>query len=475
MVTLAVFATLFVSSHRVQSTPSHHEHPEGPNVVMIVLDALRADHLSSYGYDRETSPQLDRLANEGVTFLNAHSHGNRTIFAMPALFTSLYPSFNGALSVGALMRPLPENKTTIAEMLQAEGYSTVGIMTNIHLKTVFGMTQGFDRVEEFNGGCYNLSVYKALRILGLIDRPAYAYEGRPRANEITDHALAWLSRLRPDPFFLYVHYMDTHHPYRPPAEFADMFGGITVDPLKLFNDSKQAPSSPESTFSADDMATLRNYYDACIRYSDYEVGRILDKVRELTSERETIVIVTSDHGDEFREHGTIYHNNVLIEELIRVPLIIWAPQQFDNRRDNSLVRHIDVLPTIADMTGSQAPAETMGQSLVPLMSGDSEDLGLSSFAEGDYCTSYIVGGWKMTYVDSTGDAYLYNLDDDPHEQNDLFGIERARANTMLDTLLSYRDKAATARGHMEATEDEETLRQLKALGYINDSENPVRP
>lgn len=467
---IVVVATFLLTQGRGHSVPHARRHaPDGPNVVMIVLDALRADHLSSYGYERDTSPNIDRLASEGALFLNAHSHGNRTILAMPALFTSLYPSFNGAISVGALMRPLPEDKTTIAEMLQARGYTTVALMTNIHLKSVFNMTQGFDRAEEFNAGAYSLSVYRLLISLNVLQRPEIAIEGRPRATEITDTALTWLDDLKDRPFFLYVHYMDTHHPYRPPPEFAEMFGGITTDPAALFMKSRRVlHRDPDASFDERDLQRLEDYYDASIRYADHEIGRLLDRVRDISKDRQTVVVVTADHGDEFLEHGTLYHNNLLIEELLHVPLIFWEPGEVKaGQRIDSLVRHIDVMPTLADMTGATVPDEAMGKSLLPLLTGSATDFDVPSFAEGDYCTSYVYDGWKVMYVDSTNQAVLYNLTEDPEERNNLADAEPERLRRMMAKLYDYRDRAADVRREMEATTDEETLRQLRALGYVN--------
>jgi arylsulfatase A-like enzyme len=374
-----------------------------------------------------------------------------------------------AISVGALMRPLAEDKTTIAEMLRDRGYTTVALMTNVHLKSAFGMTQGFDRVEEFNAACYRLSVYRVLRVMGLIERPDLAVEGRPRATEITDHALGWLGKLESRPFFLYVHYMDTHHPYRPPEEFADMFGGISRNPRELFMETTRF-LDPDTTVTIDEqeLSRLRDYYDACIRYNDYEIGRILDRIREISNDRETVVVITADHGDEFMEHGTLYHNNLLIQELIHIPLIVWAPGQVPGgQRISPLVRHIDVMPTIAQMTDAVLPDEAMGESLLPLMTGAEMDRNVSSFAEGNYCTSLIYDGWKAVYVDSTNRTHLYNLVEDPGATRDLAALEPERLQSMQEQLFEYRDRAATLRKEMEAASDEEVVDQLRKLGYIN--------
>ncbi|MFQ5511637.1 MAG: sulfatase [Candidatus Krumholzibacteriia bacterium] len=442
----------------------------GPNVVLIVLDALRADHMSAYGYERTTTPNIDRLAREGIVFRNARSHGNRTVLAMPSVFTSLYPSFHGAISRGELIRPLPSERVTIAELFQQAGYTSVGLMTNIYLKSIFGMTQGFDRVEEFNAGCYGLSVYRALHKLGLLERPAYVASGSPDASAVTDRGLAWLERLRDRPFLLYMHYMDTHHPYTAPERFERAFhpSPESRDSEALFRDTVQLLKEGRAReLPPHDLAALRDYYDATILYADHEIGRILDRVREISRQRETLVIITADHGDEFLEHGTLYHNNLLIEQLIRVPLIVWAPDRFPGGRSiESLVRHIDILPTLAGLIGRPAPPETMGTSLAPLLAGDESDLGLTSISEGDFCTALIRGNWKVMYVDSTDTAHLYDLATDPEEKRDL---SAARPDVMADLMMQldlYLEKARDVDHRREAQADAETIRQLKALGYL---------
>ncbi|MEE9270492.1 MAG: sulfatase [Candidatus Krumholzibacteria bacterium] len=468
LLALVLFLTQRGSEFRLPQPPA--DPSAGPNVVFIVLDALRADHLSAYGYERPTSPNMDRVAAEGVVFLNARSHGNRTVLAMPAIFTSLYPSFHGAISRGELMSPLPDDRVTIAELFQRANYTSVGLMTNIYLKSAFGMTQGFDRVEEFNAGCYALGLYKLLRKLNVLGRPEYASTGSPGAAALTDRGLAWLDHLQDRPFFLYMHYMDTHHPYVAPEEFERRIRPSTDGPdaAELFIETLQLlKAGRPQDLDPERLEALRDYYDATILYADHEIGRILDRVRQISQERETIVIITADHGDEFLEHGSLYHTNLVIEGLIRVPLIVWDPARYQGgRRVESLVRHIDILPTLAGIIGQPVPQEAMGQSLEPLLTGETRDLELASISEGDFCAALVERNWKVMYVDSTDTAYLYDLDKDPQEYRDLSASEPEVMADLMRRLDLYLEKAQELGHQAESLANPEIIRQLKALGYL---------
>ena len=467
---LLVLIGAFLAGRSTRSAPSASDRREGPNVVMIVLDALRADYVSSYGYERSTTPHMDSLADEGVVFDVAYSHGNRTIIAMPALFTSMYPSFHGAMGYKELISPLPPNRVTLAEMLNDAGYTTVALMTNIHLKSVFNMTQGFDRVDEFNGGCYDLTVFRLLRKAGLIETPMFAVTAHPVAGEVSDAGIEWLGHIKDRPFFLYLHYMDTHHPYTPPPEFARKFAttreGATASELfmetvNLLGDQAQEDLDEQG------LQQLKDYYAASIAYADYEIGRVIDAVRALPDDRETIVVVTSDHGDEFLEHGTLYHNNIVIEELIRVPLIFWSSRGTGaGTRVAAPVRHIDVMPTLADMTGTVSPPEAEGVSLIPLINGDSDKHDVSIIAEGDFCTALIRDNWKLVYVDSTDSYGLYDLASEEGERRDLSSRNRDVLEAMKLELDEYMENAWSSRQRIHREADPETLEQLRKLGYL---------
>jgi arylsulfatase A-like enzyme len=440
-----------------------------PNIVLIVVDALRPDHLQPYGYDRETSPNLERFAERGMVFDNAYSQGNRTIISMPALFTSLYPSFHGAIGFHERMVPLSKSKTTIAELCREAGYTTVGAMSNVYLKKAFGLTQGFDRVDEFELLRYRLSVYRVLSELNVVEVPDFD-TNLPDATHVTDRGIDWLRRIGKRPFFLFLHYMDVHHPYLPPPEYERMFdsGSSDVDPRLLFAKTAAMVRNPPPLHLPDvELRRLVDLYDGCIRYTDAEIGRFLRELETRDLDRETYVFITADHGDEFLEHGSLYHTNLTIEPLIRVPLMVGRyPAPAGVGHFDGLIRHVDVLPTIAQLIGTQTPRNIQGVSFANLLEGGSGPTVKYSIAEGDFCTSLNTRGWKMMYVDSTGTYRLYDLTDDPLAIVDVTGKYPGKAAEMRAILDEYLASAAELEEGDEKTLSDDVIRQLRALGYI---------
>jgi arylsulfatase A-like enzyme len=447
---------------------------DAPNVVLVLVDALRADRLSINGYHRPTTPFIDRLAQHGATFINAYSHGNRTIVAMPSLFTSIYPSYARTIVSGDWTTPLPDSQTTIAEVCRDAGYTTVALMSNPFLRRPFGLAQGFDRVEEFDAGQFKLSLYRVLVVAGIMEKPYYAEAISASANEVTDAAVAWLERVpKRAPYFCYVHYMDVHHPYDPPSEFEQMFRSgdwlASIDPQALFTKTYTLVRE-RKPYPLDDaeLTRLSDLYDGCVRYVDSEIAHLVEAATHI-NERPTVVVITSDHGDEFQEHGGLYHNNVVIEELIRVPLVVWrSDRENQARRVTDLVRHIDVLPTVAEVVGARVPEAAVGRSLVPLLANDaSESSPRASVAKGDYCSAMVEPGWKLMRVDTTGVDALFDLVADPSTRSNVAQKHDERFTRMQSTLDAYLKSVPQGDTAARAAADAETLRRLQALGYIN--------
>jgi arylsulfatase A-like enzyme len=418
---------------------------DSPNIVLVVVDALRLDRLTTYGYDRETSPHLDEFAKDGLVFDNAYSQGNRTAYAMPSLFTGLYPSFLGVVAFKDIAVPLPEDRTTIADVCRDAGYTTVGLMSNVNLKSEYGMTKGFDYAEEFDALRFRLSVYRLLLKLGLMEQPSYRGEA-PDATILTDRGIEWLRRIKDRPFFLFMHYMDVHHPYDPPEEYVRMFetDGGDIDPKMLFAKTVALlRRRPPLHLAPEELTRLENLYDGGIRHVDDEFGRFLDELASMDLDRKTVVIFTADHGDEFLEQGLLYDNNLAIETLIRVPLVIGTVPagklKGAGKRMGTMVRHVDVLPTVADLTGGKTPAFLHGTSLMPILKGAAGAGADYSIAEGDFCTSLNMGHWKIMYVDTTNAYHLYKLDDDPLgkvDVGDRYPLEAARLKAAIDEYLA---------------------------------------
>lgn len=382
------------------------------NVILIGIDTLRADHLSCYGYSRATSPSIDKLASEGVRFETAMSAAPWTLPSFATVFTSLYPSQHGA---GSLQTRMRATFPTLALMLVKTGYSTAGIVNNATIGPEFGMDLGFE------------SYYLAPPVREC------------NANRATDDALEWIDGNKEKRFFLFVHYFDPHLPYEPPDPYDSMFNpgyagpvGKSFTPQGLGTDRDRGYHTIKALPQAD-WNQIVSLYDGEIAYTDAAVGRLIAGLDERGLRRNTLVVVLSDHGEEFLEHGGMDHGFTLYDEVLKVPLIFSLPGRLpEGQVVKEQVRLLDVAPTILDVLNVATDAHMEGASLKPLLLGkgapELPSAGLLppevSFSES------LLGGssemkcvraypWKFIYEMRTGHAWSYNLERDPQERQDL--------------------------------------------------------
>ena len=283
------------------------------NIILLSADALRADHLSSYGYHRETSPVLDDLAEESIRFENAYSASSHTREAVPALLTGEYPD----VAVDDAYQLATES---VASTLSAEGFATAGFHSNPFVSRAYGFDEGFDHFDDdLHLGQHKL-VALAQRAFDKLRNRHYA-----RAAEINERSLSWVESLAADePFFLWNHYMDTHGPYDPPAQYATRYTDTTVSGREAQSLYQRAIDDPDS-ITASERQLLIDLYDGEIRYNDAQIGAFLDALRERELLEASLVIVTADHGDAFGEHGYYEHPRYLHDEITRVPLFVRPP------------------------------------------------------------------------------------------------------------------------------------------------------
>lgn len=270
---------------------------EQPNILLISIDTLRQDHVSCYGYHRATTPTLDKLAREGIRFETCVSHSPWTLPAHMSVMTGLPPSLH---QVQENDESLPENLNTLAQLLKKKQYKTCGIATSSFLSETFGFNRGFDNYQVI------------------------PYE---KAGVITKKALKWLSKIniKNDKFFLFLHFFDVHWPYHPPKEFISMFGASPKDvKYGKFQFLKQF-SYPENRLDPELKKKIIALYDGEIRYTDSQINRIIQFLKTKKVLDNTIIVVFSDHGEEFKEHGSFGHGHSLYKELIDVPLIVRYP------------------------------------------------------------------------------------------------------------------------------------------------------
>ena len=332
-----------------------------PNVLLISIDTLRPDHLGSYGYERNTSPRIDQLAREGVLFENHISSSSWTLPAHAALFTGMADSVHGCVS--ATETSLAPGFDTLAERFQSAGWATGGFFSGPYLHPAFGLGQGFD--------AYTDCMSYAQTIEGR-EREEWAMSEdvmRASHRDVTNPAVYkathdWIEGAKDRPFFAFVHLWDVHFDFIPPAPYDTLFdpdyeGDITGD--NFFFDERINSDLPER-----DKQHLEALYDGEIRWTDDHVGKLLDDLDAWGLAENTIVVVTSDHGTEFFEHGGKAHRTTLYDELIRIPLIMRYPDHLPaGSAISEQTRLIDVGPTLCELAGIGS-GNVMGSSLVQL-------------------------------------------------------------------------------------------------------------
>ena len=322
-----------------------------PNVLVYLIDTLRADHLSAYGYHRETSPHLEQLAADGVRFERASSQAPWTRPSVASLFTSMLTTYHGASTDSGLAPEL----STLAELFRDAGYDTAAIVSNAHVHApTLNFEQGFAHFEETAP-----------------DAPA---------GEVHRHVYSWLERRHPGPFCLYVHTLDPHSPYDPPEETAGAYRSAADLAAPKLTGEQIEKRTADGTLDLDDLRRIIDRYDEEILYADREFGRLVERLRELGLYEDTIIVVLSDHGEEFLEHGKIGHGSHLWEELLHVPLIVKLAGA-DRPRGAEVaepVRVIDVLPTLADLVGLRIGARQGDVAGAAAARGDSSSRWTSS-------------------------------------------------------------------------------------------------
>ncbi|UCE48096.1 MAG: sulfatase, partial [Phycisphaerales bacterium] len=385
-----------------------------PNVLLIGIETLRADHVGYLGYDRDTTPTLDRLAHEGVSCTRTLSTSGWTLPSVMSVMTSLYPDVHRTYTYE---HRLSEEITTLAEVLRANGYTTVGFVSNPVLDGRYGFSDGFDFYDDFT-----VSLDAGLDIFERHDAVAGVQHLACTSELVTRTAAKWLEQ-RPDgPFFMFVFYFDPHYDYIPPAPFDKLFDpnydgdmdgrGIIREPRH-----SQRPSDR-------DLQHLLALYDGEIRYTDGCVAELLRVFAGSGALKNTVVVLFGDHGDEFYEHGKTAHDRTLYDEIIHVPLVLWGPGRFPlGKRIHAVSSQIDIMPTILDYLGVPYEGPIQGASLRPLIEGKAERLHDTVWAELNtwiHVQAVVSNHYKLIRNVSKDTWELYYLRRDPDERTNLY-------------------------------------------------------
>jgi arylsulfatase A-like enzyme len=424
------------------------------NVLLIVSDATRADHLHCNGYGKETTSNLDGLAKEGILFRHAIAQGSHTIVATPSIICSIYPSQHGLTTYSDV---LSDSVRTLAEILRDAGYTTFGVSTNPHLTKQTGFAQGFETYDS--------------------DRSWLNTD----ASKVVDRFLSWLEENSEKRFFAFLFFIDPHSPYEPPAEFLEKFGGDPGFLVKDWNLDSLRIYPPEG------RRQIIARYDGEIAFFDHELGRLLSGLVRKGVFEKTLIVYTSDHGEAFWEHGRVGHGDSLYEELLRIPLLMKLPSLFTFPRlaaptgatIEEPVAQVDVMPTVLQFFGVDIPAQAQGISLLPCLYRGECPEERTIFSEeillqlGPYnMRSVRDGRWKFVLdQDMRGGVVrreLYDLESDPKEEVNLISRKTEVAKELERELVVFMGRMERMRivsgKHINPTES--MLESLKALGYI---------
>jgi arylsulfatase A-like enzyme len=448
-------------------------------VILIVVDTLRADHLGVYGHERPTSPELDELAQRGAVFENAFTTSPWTLPSFGSIFTGRLPAEHRAGwpagesatespaegpaqeptegsgedgHQGRSFLPLRAGAETLAETLAASGRHTAAVMNNSFLHPDFGVARGFQTYDHIGGNRNRIR----------------------RADKVVDRALEWLGEEDRGDFLLVVHLFDPHLNYDAPEDFQGRFSG---DLPELSEGSRTMDLRPVRQRARQgkevDWDFLRAAYDEEIAFTDQQIGRFWRALEESGQLEHTLVVFTSDHGEEFFDHGGFEHGHSLFNELVRAPLILWGPG-IQPGRFNQPASLIDLYPTVLDALGLPVQDGLPGRSLWPLVTGsstDSSDLERRTLISerplyGPSRESAIAWPYKLVREPGRDLTYLFNLEDDPAESQNIARLRTDIALRLGQQLLAYHQHAEAVAADDAVELDEKTLENLRSLGYI---------
>jgi arylsulfatase A-like enzyme len=438
-----------------------------PNVILIVVDTLRRDHVSCYNYGRPTTPELDKVASEGVRFDQAIASSSWTLPSVMSIFTSLPPSVHKLVDQAYT---LPSAFTTLAMELKKAGYATAGITANPITSSKFGFGRGFDFYDDLT-----VIQWGGDPLLGSENlNPLRPKTAPPSSDRINQVAVSWVKKHnREKPGFLFLHYLDPHDDYTPPSPYNRQFTDPAYDG-KCFGFNIRSIVIPN--LLPQDKQQIVGLYDGEIRFTDECIGQLMGYLAASGLSDNAITVIVADHGEEFWDHGGMIHGHTLFDELVRVPLIIRYPGKITaGMVVKGQVSHLDIMPTVLDLAGLPIPAQCQGQSMRPFIEGRSAlPCGRPAYME-SFCVGKNLRGVRtqsQKIVEQLHDnrTLMFDLAGDPLEQHNLFGTERAREFAELGVQFGVWKQAAAAQTNAPAEKADlspRLRRQLQSMGYAH--------
>jgi arylsulfatase A-like enzyme len=433
--------------------------PKRPNIVLISIDALRADRLGIYGNDPAVSPRINELARRGIVFQQATSQGSSTVPSVSSFLTSLYPTEVGIIT--GQEWGVDDARVTLAEALQVAGYRTQAYVTNGHLVPSSGYAQGFDGyVAPEPGRPYGLDRLRGETIIaGLACRHetfcCAVFDGGYRllfdrflvmedeGGRVNDQARRFIRLHDNEQFFLWLHYMEPHAAYRPREAFGTLPASVDAEREAFLRGWQPSNKTWPAVLRPDDVSALHALYDGEILDVDGWVGGIWDEIEARGLADRTLLVLTADHGDEFGEHSDYGHGHTVYQELDWVPLLVVGPQvATPGRVVETPVPLLDILPTLLDVADAPLPDLVRGQSLLPVLQGaEAPQRPIYSESPAQRSSyddkSLRLGDHKLVYNVKLDTSELYDLQADPREQHDLATAQPERVASMRGALRAW--------------------------------------
>lgn len=451
-----------------------------PNILLLTIDTLRADTLGYAGYHKPISPNIDRLAAEGIRFMQAITPGSWTQAAFPGIITSTYACMYG----GCLGRLSPERPSPVKILGDEAGYETAAFSTSPLLSRTYGYDRKFQRFNDLNPGEKNPWIrgikggqfllrqpvtHQFVKLLGQNWRPPKLYATAEELNEV---AIQWLGSVE-EPFMAWMHYMDVHWPYHledtltAPKDIADAWQDLSHLHEVNWNG---VPVSPEQ------KARYVRLYEEAIAYTDAQIGKLLDFLDDSGLSENTIVILVSDHGEEFLERRHWGHVELnLYDEILKVPMLMRIPGVAGNQVIGQQVSTMDIMPTILELAGCRIPEKVLGKSLIPLWSDNPDAYDVEVvIGERWRDTSHMIAvrteEYKYIWDDAKPDQpLLFDLRSDPDEQHNIATKHPevvAALHQHVEAQLERMRSTAPAEASKEPVLDEEIVARLRGLGYV---------
>ncbi len=447
-----------------------------PNVILLIVDTLRADRLGAYGYDKPTSPNIDRVAENGVLFEQTYVQWASSLPSHSSIMTSLYPHLHGAFPNGSELNP---ELLTIGKILKAHGYTNGAFVTNHLVGNQYNFEAGFDRFFDLTEVNYeNSSRTSWIHSLNLVR----VFDRIQRTDIFTTLAMGWLEENADKPMFLWLQWLQPHAPYDPPEKFLRKFEpepyeGIADGSLEQIDEIREKTVQ----LTEADKKHYEALYDAEVNIADQEIGKILDKLEELGLTENSIVIITSDHGENLYEHNIEYGHYGVYDSSLRIPLIFSFPKALpQGATETNVVESIDIASTLLEILNIERPKQFQGESLMPLVRD--EDVAWKDEAYSIMLQtsrnffSIRSDDWKIilnAYPENKQRYELYNLAEDPRELNNRFEAEpiladslKTRLTTWIETNFKPVEMAYTPGLKLKQEFDKATEERLRSLGYI---------